>query len=137
MFPLMYLGELSHACTHTHMSARTHTRAHTLPPTILLHYLTHTPPTLRTHSASLTFPEQISYNSIPPANRLVNASQLGVPFLTTFIVRNSGPSTIPNIQLTINWPLNGTETGSNFYLYPALIRVGRTVYTYCMVSVSF
>ena len=45
----------------------------------------------------------MSYTSIVPADPIVNASQLGPVFLTSFVVRNSGPSTVPNVQLVINW----------------------------------
>ena len=53
-----------------------------------------------------------------------NVSQLGVNVITSFVVRNSGPSTIPEVELTVWWPLNSTESVADertgtFLLYPA------------------
>ena len=54
---------------------------------------------------------------------LSNVSQLGSPVDVSFLIRNSGPSRIPNIQLDIMWPLNSTLTGENYYFYITSIRV--------------
>ena len=57
-----------------------------------------------------------------------NVSQLGANVITSFVVRNSGPSTIPEVQLTVWWPLNSTESAQEermgtFLFYPAQITV--------------
>ena len=81
------------------------------------------PPPLTPHPSpySQVVPEQLSYASVSSTDELVNVTQLGPEFRTSFVVRNSGPSTVPSVSLTISWPLNGMETGNNFYLYPTII----------------
>lgn len=48
-------------------------------------------------------------------------SQLGGPMVQgQFVVRNSGPSRIPNLQLTILWP-SRTDPDEIFFIYPSMI----------------
>ena len=71
-------------------------------------------------------PELISYADNSQLNEgiaLTNITQLGPPVDVSFLIRNSGPSSIDNIQLDISWPLNGTLTGENYYLYITSIQV--------------
>ena len=75
---------------------------------------------------SVVTPEQISYSDstmIKEGDAPRNVSQLGPPVDISFLIRNSGPSSIDNIQLDISWPLNGTLTGENYYLYITSIQV--------------
>eukprot|EP00731_Ephydatia_muelleri_P004040 Em0002g216a len=53
-------------------------------------------------------PEQIILSA---TTNTTSVSPLGPSILTTFTVRNAGPSTIPLVQLNIYWPLNSSETG--------------------------
>ena len=78
--------------------------------------------------SSVVTPEQISYSdnsAISERATLANVSQLGPPVDVSFLIRNSGPSRIANIQLDISWPLNSTVTGENYYLYITSIQVTR------------
>ena len=54
----------------------------------------------------------------------VTFEQLGPAVDVSFLVRNSGPSNIPNAQLDISWPLNSSLTGKHYYLYITSIQVG-------------
>ena len=76
--------------------------------------------------SSVVTPEQISYSDntvINEGDTPQNVSQLGPPVDVSFLIRNSGPSRVDNIQLDISWPLNGTLTGENYYLYITSIQV--------------
>ena len=70
-------------------------------------------------------PEQISYSNTPPNETVVNATQLGPAFTTSFVVRNTGPSDIRRVIVNINWPLRLTdaEDMDAYFLYPAQITV--------------
>lgn len=72
-------------------------------------------------------PERVSYSDNSAINdgfaSLTNVSQLGPPVDVPFLIRNSGPSRVPNIQLDILWPLNGPTIGENYYLYVTSIQV--------------
>ena len=46
-------------------------------------------------------------------------------YVLVFQVRNAGPSLIPNTQIVVYWPLNGSLTNSSYYLYPAIISVSQ------------
>ena len=76
---------------------------------------------------SVVTPEQVSYadNSqlIDGGMELTNIAQLGPPVDVSFLIRNSGPSVVSNIQLDIQWPLNSLMTGENYYLYITSIQV--------------
>ena len=78
---------------------------------------------------SVVNPAQISYSDtarLPSGADLVNVTQLGPAVAVSFVVRNSGPSRIPTSQLNIQWPLNSTLTGSNYYLYITSIEVNKS-----------
>ena len=82
-------------------------------------------------------PEQISYSDnsvISGETPLKNVSQLGPPVDVSFLIRNSGPSRVPNIQLDILWPLNGTLTGETYYLYITSIQVSYNYVNNLMLS---
>ena len=66
-------------------------------------------------------PEVISYSNNPANETLVNVTQLGLRSVTSFVVRNTGPSTVDVISLVIDWPSQSTELGSNgtYLLYLA------------------
>ena len=69
-------------------------------------------------------PSQVSYSDVSPEGAiLVNVTQLGPPVDVSFVVRNAGPSQVPNIQLDIQWPLNSVITGENYYFYITSIQV--------------
>ena len=71
-------------------------------------------------------PEQISYSdnsAISEGDALTNVTQLGPPVDVSFLIRNSGPSRIANIQLDILWPLNSTLTAESYYLYITSVKV--------------
>lgn len=75
-------------------------------------------------------PTQISYSDNTQLSGdipLVNVSQLGPAVDVSFLVRNSGPSRVPSINLEIMWPLSSTLTGENFYLYITSVQVGYDV----------
>lgn len=70
------------------------------------------------------FPEQISYSNNATDAAVQNVTQLGPSFTTTFTVRNSGPSTVREISLTINWPIQTIGANSDtYFLYPAAVSV--------------
>ena len=71
----------------------------------------------------LVNPELVTYPNALSDEVIANASQLGAPVVVSFVVRNSGPSTIGTISLTVNWPLNATDSGNNYVIYPAQISV--------------
>lgn len=48
------------------------------------------------------------------------ASELGPMVQGQFVVRNSGPSLIPTVQLDISWP-SMADSGENFIIYPSMI----------------
>eukprot|EP00731_Ephydatia_muelleri_P004035 Em0002g211a len=74
-------------------------------------------------------PEQIILST---TTNTTSASSLGPSILTTFTVRNAGPSTIPLVQLNIYWPLNSSETGNNYYLIPTSLQaLTTTFFTQC------
>ena len=74
-------------------------------------------------------PEQVVYSAnFIGGSEIVNLTQLGDQLSTSLVVRSRGPSIVPNVEVTIYWPLNGVEIGpsagnteSRYYLYPALI----------------
>ena len=70
-------------------------------------------------------PEVISYSNTPPNDTVVNATQLGPAFSVSFVVANTGPSTVRMVSLVINWPLSRTDAQDEeaFFLYPAQITV--------------
>lgn len=71
-------------------------------------------------------PEQASYSDNTALNNgvvLRNSTQLGPAVGVSFLIRNSGPSRVSEIQLDVSWPLNGTLTGENYYLYVSSIEV--------------
>ena len=75
---------------------------------------------------SVVAPEQVSYSdntAIKEGDVLANVSQLGPPVDVSFLIRNSGPSRIANVQLDISWPLNSSMIGENYYLYITSIQV--------------
>ena len=75
---------------------------------------------------SVVTPELISYADNSQLNEgvaLTNITQLGPPVDISFLIRNSGPSRINNVQLDISWPLNSSMIGENFYLYITSIQV--------------
>eukprot|EP00731_Ephydatia_muelleri_P004044 Em0002g220a len=73
-------------------------------------------------------PEQIILSTL----NTTSVSSLGPSILTTFTVRNAGPSTIPLVQLNIYWPLNSSETGSYYYLVPTSLQALTTsFFTQC------
>ena len=75
---------------------------------------------------SVVTPERISYADNSQLNEgvaLTNITQLGPPVDISFLIRNSGPSRINNVQLDISWPLNSSMIGENFYLYIISIKV--------------
>ena len=75
---------------------------------------------------SVVMPERVSYADNSQLNEgvaLTNITQLGPPVDVSFLIRNSGPSRIGNVQLDISWPLNSTMIGENFYLYIVSIEV--------------
>ena len=78
------------------------------------------------NSCSVVMPELISYSDntqLSNGDPLTNVTQLGPAVDVSFLVRNSGPSRVQTIQLDILWPLNGTLTAGNFYLYITSIQV--------------
>ena len=75
---------------------------------------------------SVVTPSQVSYSDnteLTQGVMLTNVSQLGAAVDVSFLVRNTGPSRIPNIELDILWPLNSSLTAGNYYLYIASIQV--------------
>jgi len=54
-------------------------------------------------------PEQISYSNTAPNGNVTNVTQLGPAVRTSFVIRNSGPSTIPTIRLVIKYVTNNNE----------------------------
>jgi hypothetical protein len=75
---------------------------------------------------SVVTPERVSYSDntvIDEGTAPRNVSQLGPPVDVSFLIRNSGPSRIDNIQLDISWPLNGSMIGESYYLYITSIQV--------------
>ena len=73
---------------------------------------------------SLVNPEQVSYADSSNGTTPKSVAQLGPAVAVSFLIRNSGPSRVPEMQLNILWPLNGTATTeSNYYLYIASIKV--------------
>ena len=75
---------------------------------------------------SVVTPEQVSYSDntvIKEGDILANVSQLGPPVDVSFLIRNSGPSRINNVQLDISWPLNSSMIRENYYLYITSIQV--------------
>ena len=81
--------------------------------------------------SSVVTPERISYSDNSAITdegvALTNVSQLGPPVDISFLIRNSGPSRIANIQLDISWPLNSSITGENYYLYITSIQVDTVI----------
>eukprot|EP00731_Ephydatia_muelleri_P004032 Em0002g208a len=74
-------------------------------------------------------PEQIILST---TTNTTSVNPLGPSILTTFTVRNAGPSTIPLVQLNIYWPLNSSETGSYYYLVPTSLQaLTTTFFTQC------
>ncbi len=71
----------------------------------------------------ITTPEQLSYSNSPPNGSIVNVTQLGPTFTTSFVVRNTGPSPVRTVRLVISWPLGETDSSGFFYLYPAQVIV--------------
>ena len=49
------------------------------------------------------------------------ASELGPAVQGQFVVRNSGPSPIPTLQLEIFWPSMAESSNESFLLYPSRI----------------
>ena len=75
----------------------------------------------------VVMPERVSYSdnsAISEGVTLTNVSQLGPPVDVSFLIRNSGPSRIANIQLdNIIWPLNSSMIRESYYLYVTSIQV--------------
>ncbi len=71
----------------------------------------------------VVFPESVSYSDTPVEGNIVNVTQLGPSVRTTFVVRNRGPSAVPTVELTVMWPVEGSETGLHGFLYPASVSV--------------
>ena len=75
---------------------------------------------------SVVTPSQVSYSDITKLTQgetLTNVSQLGAAVDVSFLVRNTGPSRVPTIELDILWPLNSSNTLGNYYLYISSIQV--------------
>ena len=78
------------------------------------------------YPCSVVTPEQVSYSdnsALSNGATLNNVTQLGPAVDVSFTIRNSGPSRISEIQLDVSWPLNGSLTGENYYLYVTSIKV--------------
>ena len=78
-------------------------------------------------------PTQISYSDntqLAEGTELTDVSQLGPAVDVSFLIRNSGPSVVPSIDLEIMWPLSSTLTGENYYLYITSIQVFYETITY-------
>jgi len=75
---------------------------------------------------SIVSPEQLTYSRAPPTGNITSVDQLGPMFTVSFVVRNSGPSTVGRIRLVIHWPLNGSNTDGFYYLYPAQFSVSES-----------
>ena len=87
---------------------------------------------------SVVTPERVSYSdnsAISEGVALTNVSQLGPPVDVSFLIRNSGPSRIANIQLDISWPLNSSMIGESYYLYVTSIQVRYHYYGYSIVVI--
>ena len=54
-----------------------------------------------------------------PAN-ITEVTELGPAVSGLFVVRNSGPSLIPNLVLNISWPSMRDSVG-NFIIYPSRV----------------
>ena len=54
------------------------------------------------------------------------ASDLGPAVQGQFVVRNSGPSLIPTLQLEIIWPSMAEESNNSFIIYPSRIMLDST-----------
>ena len=79
---------------------------------------------------SVVTPTQISYSDntqLSEGVMLTNVSQLGPAVDVSFLIRNSGPSRVPSIDLEILWPLSSTLTGENYYLYITSVQVANSV----------
>ena len=76
---------------------------------------------------STVTPERVSYADNSRLNEsqeaLADITQLGPSVGVSFRIQNNGPSSVPNIQLDIQWPLNSSVIGENYYLYITSIRV--------------
>ena len=77
------------------------------------------PMTCSSKFCRIVSPEQLTYSRVPPNGSITRVDQLGPTFSVSFVVRNSGPSTVTNIKLVIYWPLNSTNSDGFYYLYPA------------------
>lgn len=66
-------------------------------------------------------PEQVTYSTsnISSSSNITDVTDLGPRINVSFVIRNSGPSTVPNIQLSIFWPLQPPDEDLLYYLYPA------------------
>ena len=119
---------------HTH--PHTHTYTHPHPPTPTpTHTHTHTPTHTHTHTHRLVFPEVASYSNVPPNSSISSVTELGPSVRTTFVVRNSGPSPVPTVELTVMWPIDGQDTGFNTFVYPASISVSKyQLHVLCTMS---
>ena len=58
-------------------------------------------------------------------------SDLGPAVLGQFVVRNSGPSLIPTLQLDILWP-SMRDSDNEFFLYPSRILLDSTDVSCCI-----
>ena len=58
---------------------------------------------------------------------ITEVAELGPAVSGLFVVRNSGPSVIPNLLLTIFWPSMGDSDG-NFIIYPSRVVSDRVSY---------
>ena len=56
---------------------------------------------------------------------ITEISDLGPAVQGQFVVRNSGPSLIPSLQLDIFWP-SMRDTDNEFFLYPSRILLDST-----------
>ncbi len=72
---------------------------------------------------SVVFPESVSYSDVAPEGAVANVTQLGPSVRTTFVVRNRGPSSVPTVELTVMWPVRGSDSELHTFLYPASVSV--------------
>eukprot|EP00731_Ephydatia_muelleri_P007794 Em0004g132a len=78
-------------------------------------------------SVGIVKPEQIIFTSSSVNTSVALTTSLGPYVLTTFTVRNGGPSTIPLVGLDIYWPLDSTTKGL-YYLIPTSIKALSSVF---------
>ncbi|XP_064401284.1 integrin alpha-PS1-like [Halichondria panicea] len=79
----------------------------------------------------VVFPESVSYSDVAPEGAVANVTQLGPSVRTTFVVRNRGPSSVPTVELTVMWPVRGSDSELHTFLYPASVSATSSATVVC------